>query len=182
MFLVVSCHKGDLMKIPVLVFCLLICSTAVVSAQTAGEMDTVLETGEVSVILAARFVLGALNMIPGGVSGSEAERDAYAMALERGWVKGSPLALITLRELSFLVMNACGIKGGIGYSLTHSPRYAYRELRYRKIIQGRADPSMTVSGTRLLQIIDRAIVYSAVNDTVEAGPEAGGVRLEGMVR
>ena len=43
------------------------------------------------------------------------------------------------------------------YSLFHTPRYAYREMVYRKLIQGRANPSMKVSGQRLLQIIDRSL-------------------------
>jgi hypothetical protein len=54
-------------------------------------------------------------------------------------------------------MNAFEIKGGIFYTFTGRPRYAYRELVYLNIIQGRTEPGMNVSGELLLFITSRIL-------------------------
>jgi hypothetical protein len=82
------------------------------------------------------------------------------MAREQGWLQKDDAGQISLKETAFLVMNAFEIKGGVLYALFHNPRYAYRELCYRDIIQGRSDPDFAVSGHRLLQIIARAADYA----------------------
>jgi hypothetical protein len=46
------------------------------------------------------------------------------------------------------------------FSLFPNPRYSYRELVYRRIIQGRAYSTQKVSGERLLRILSRALEYS----------------------
>ena len=135
-------------------------SAFALSAQTAAELDKMLETNAVSVAGAARFVLGALEQLPPGLSGAEAEKAAFDMASSKGWVISPAASDITLRETAFLVMNAFDFEGGLMYSLFASPRYAYREMVYKRIIQGRADPSFTVSGHRLLLIIGRALSFS----------------------
>ncbi|MCL1928481.1 MAG: hypothetical protein FWG07_06795 [Treponema sp.] len=134
--------------------------TLSLSAQTAAEMDALLETNAVSAGMAARFVLGSLQLLPEGFSGEAAERAAYDMAQARGWVKAAAGDSITLKETAFLVMKAFELRGGIMYSMAKNPRYAYRELVYRKIIQGKSDPAMKVSGRRLLHIIDRAHLFA----------------------
>jgi len=50
------------------------------------------------------------------------------------------------------------------YSITKSPHYAYRELTYKKTIQGRADPHMEVSGERLLFITGRILARREASD------------------
>jgi hypothetical protein len=54
-------------------------------------------------------------------------------------------------------MGAFDIKGGIMYSLTKNPSYAYRELVHQGVIQGRADPSLMVSGELLLFMVGKAL-------------------------
>ena len=130
------------------------------NAQTAAELDTLLENAEVSAATAARFVLASAALVPEDLSGEAAETAAFEMAVSKGWLTRGAADSVTLRDTAFLVMNAFELKGGIMYSLFHNPRYAYRETVYRKIIRGRADPAMTVSGIRLLQIIDSALAFS----------------------
>jgi hypothetical protein len=65
-------------------------------------------------------------------------------------------------------MVAFGLKGGLMYSLFPGPRYAYRELLYLKIIQGRADGGSAVSGERLLHIIAQALRYSGEDGRLDA--------------
>ena len=139
-------------------------------AQTAAEMDTMLAADTVSSARAARFVLGAADLLPAGLSGNEAERAAYDMASSSGWIKASPGGeprpaasaagsgeAVTMKDAAFLIMKAFDLKGGVMYSLFGNPRYAYREMVYRKIITGKADQGMKVSGSRLLLILDKVI-------------------------
>jgi outer membrane protein OmpA-like peptidoglycan-associated protein len=67
-------------------------------------------------------------------------------------------------------MKALNIKGGFMYTFFPGPRYAYRELEYRKIITGRAYSTMTVSGERLLRTLSRALDYTG--DAAPAAPPA----------
>lgn len=127
------------------------------SAQTAAEMDALLETEAVTAAASARFVLEAARLLPSGLSGDAAERAAYDMAFSNGWLKGGAADTVTLKDTAFLVMKAFDLKGGILHSLFRNPRYAYREMIYQKLIQGRADSSMEVSGRRLLQIIGKTL-------------------------
>jgi hypothetical protein len=154
------------------VICLLVLCAFRLSAQDAGEMDVLLETPAVSGAQAARFVLGAAGLLP-ELSGQAAEAAAWDLARERGWASGSGNAALSLRETAFLVMGAFGFKGGVMYTLFPGPRYAYRELLYRKIIQGRADGGFTLSGERLLRIIGRALRHSGEDARLDAALEAG---------
>jgi hypothetical protein len=140
----------------------------VLSAQTAEELDRMLETRAVRAAPAARFVLGAAELLPEYLFGEEAEDTAYAMAFENGWLSCGPGDTLRLKDAAFLVMNAFGIKGGIMYSIFRNPRYAYREMVYKKLIQGRSDPGFTVSGERLLHIIGRTLRYSGEDERLDA--------------
>ena len=130
------------------------------AAQTAADLDILLETNEVSAAQAARFVLEAVELLPPGLSGAVAESVAYDRAKMRGWLKGAAEDAISLQDAAFLVMSAFAFRGGLMYFLLPGPRYAYREMVYRRLIQGRPDPTMTVSGPLLLQIIGRSLEYS----------------------
>ena len=135
-------------------------------AQTAAELDTILEAKAVSAATAARFALGSADMLPQELSGSKAETLAYDMAKSKGWITTEAGDAITLKDSAFLIMSAFDVKGGVMYKFLPGPRYAYREMVYRKLIQGRADPDMNVSGPRLLQIIGRTLDYVG---TLESG-------------
>ena len=126
-------------------------------AQTASELDTMLTADTVSGARVARFVLGAADLLPAGLSGNEAERAAYDMAASKGWIKVSSGEAVTMKNAAFLVMKAFDLKGGVMYSLFGNPRYAYREMVYHKLIPGSTDQSMKVSGAKLLLILDKVI-------------------------
>jgi hypothetical protein len=125
--------------------------------QSGAEIDALLGTGEVSVALAARFVLPAADVLP---ADAKAEL-AFSTVLEKGWLppETAPDSPIKLSTLSLLVMKAFDLPGGMMYRIASSPRYAYRELLYLKLIQGISDPSQTVSGERLMRILGRALDY-----------------------
>lgn len=64
---------------------------------------------------------------------------------------------VTLGMFSYLAMETYGIKGGLLYKFFPGPRYALREMRFKRYVQGRAFNGMNVSGERALRIINRII-------------------------
>lgn len=124
---------------------------AVLNAQTADEIQALLEAKAVSYAQAARFVLEAAD-VDGG-------QDAVSFAVGNKWLskKAGGNENITLEQLSLLIMKAFDLKGGPMYSLFNSAHYSYRELVYMDIIQGRSDPGMNVSGEKMLAIINRLL-------------------------
>jgi hypothetical protein len=122
------------------------------SAQTAAELDLILETEEVSFAQASRFVLAAADAADDKMEAPL----VFDLAKERGWVpkRAAVDSPIKVGELCFLMMGAFHIKGSFLYTLFPGPHYAYRELDYFGMIPGRPDPGLKVSGERLLQILD----------------------------
>ena len=133
---------------------------ALIFSQTAAELDSLLETNVVTVGTAARFTLGAAGSIPPELGAAEAAGLAYQRAYASGWVKKAQGDEITLKETAFLMMNVFELKGGIMYSIFRNQRYAYREMIYRKLIQGQADANMLLSGQSFLNILGRTLNYS----------------------
>jgi hypothetical protein len=87
------------------------------------------------------------------------ETAAFDFAMSKEWLplKARAGDSLKMEDLSLLIMRSFGLRGGFMYSIFHSAHFAYRELSYRKIIQGRLDPSVGISGDRLLQIISRTL-------------------------
>jgi len=127
---------------------------AFLCAQTHAEMENLLESPNVTYAQAARFVLEASDAAV--ISDT---REAFLFALERKWLpaEASPDSPARLDGISLLLMRSFSIKGGIFYSLFRNPHFAYRELVYLNIIQGRTDPRMAVSGSQLLFIVGRTL-------------------------
>jgi len=127
--------------------------SAFVSAQTAERIEQLLEKEAISYQEAAWIILeatGKFNVINTDViSGPE---NAYQYAAENGWLPRNitPDTTATFEGVSLLIMHSFGIKGGILYTIFKSPHYAFRELVYKGIIQGRVSPKMAVSGDMLI--------------------------------
>jgi outer membrane protein OmpA-like peptidoglycan-associated protein len=136
-------------------------AAASLRAQTATEMDTLLETRTLSFAQAARFTLVTANILDERAAG------AYALAREKGWLPETAEANspIRLGELCFLMMNAFNIKGSFLYALFPGPHYAFRELDYLKLIPGRRDPALTVSGENFLYILGKVTAYTGTDRT-----------------
>jgi hypothetical protein len=136
-------------------------------AQTADELDAMLNTRETTYAQAARFVLTAAGSLPGG-------GDAFATAQGNKWL---PLragrsvradAPINRGEVSLLIMKAFGLKGGLFYTLFSSPRHACRELVYLGIIRGRTDPGGRLTGGEFLQILGRTLTVAGEEEALAA--------------
>jgi hypothetical protein len=150
----------------VLIFALgfLVLGLTSLPAQTAAELEAVLETSAVTCAQAARFVTAssgsAASETEGAASSGASLPDAdFQQAMENGWFpRGTtPDENITLGKLSFLIMRAFNIKGGMMYAILPGPRYAFRTMVSRSFIQGAADPSMTVNGERFLHILGKVL-------------------------
>ena len=123
-------------------------------AQTAAELEELLQTKTVSYGQAARFILEAAD-----AAALKDASAAFAFAAERAWLPKNSAAeqAAKLDGVSHLLMKAFAVKGGIFYSLAKNPHYAYRELVYQDVIQGRTDPEMTLTGEQLLFIVNRLL-------------------------
>jgi hypothetical protein len=128
---------------------------AFLPAQTAERLDALLDSAGLSYAEAAMIVLPAAALTGEDVS----PETAFAEARARGLLPkaAEPGGAVRLRDLAFLIMGAFDMRGGLFYTLFPGPRYAYRELVHRGIIQGRNDPALTVSGERLLRILGRVL-------------------------
>jgi hypothetical protein len=121
---------------------------------TATEIETLLGTKSVTNAQAARFLLEASEIMI-----TSDPDEAFRYAQEHKWLPKNATAdgVARLDDVSLLLMRSFDMKGGLLYSLTKSPHYAYRQLTYNSVIQGRADPAMNVSGERLLFITGRVL-------------------------
>lgn len=152
-------------------FCLaagvfLILSASFVHAQTAAEMEGLLDTEEITHIQAAWFTLASVLETP-----PPDQAAAFALAQERGWLPANaePGGPVKLRNLSLLLMKAFDLEGGLMYRLFPGPRYAYREMKARGFIEGRSYPGFAVSGERFLQILGNVLSHTGdAGEAVEA--------------
>ena len=134
----------------------LLFAPALLPAQTAAELENILETPAITRSQAARFVLTS-SRGPASV-GREADA-AFESVKARGWLPKESAANdpITLGTLSYMIMKAFDLKGGMMYNIVPGPRYAFRTMVSRSFIQGSADPAMKVSGERFLLILGNVL-------------------------
>ena len=62
---------------------------------------------------------------------------------------------ITVKNASHFLMVNYGLTGGIMWSATHSPRYAWKELKYRRFWPAGTDPDNELSGMEMVQAVSR---------------------------
>jgi len=144
-------------------FCIFICCTVftpLLPSQTAEKIENLLNVHSVSYEEAALFILEAADAhATYGSSVISDPAEAFRFAAEQKWLpkKISGGGSARLDAVSLLLMRSFGVKGGLFYSLFKNPHYAYRELVYMEVIQGKADPAMNVSGEALLFMVNRIL-------------------------
>jgi outer membrane protein OmpA-like peptidoglycan-associated protein len=140
-------------------FLMILAAGGVLHAQVAAEMDALLETPAINFIQASRFVLASAD-----IDLADNYLAPFDLAREKGWLpkRAIPDGHVRLGELCFLVMRAFGMKGSFLYALFPGPRYAFRELDYLRMIPGRRDPALQVSGEELLRLLDLVIAGEGV--------------------
>ena len=144
-----------MLKKKYLLFLLLIVPAFLGAQSTLDEIGTLLDTSVVTYAQVASFTLQAADVSV--VGGSQ---EAFNFAVSLGWLPGnvSPGDPARLSNIALLFMRSFDIRGGIMYSIFGNAHYAYRELRYFGVIQGRTVSSMFISGEQFLFYINRMIV------------------------
>ncbi len=89
--------------------------------------------------------------------------EALAMALANGWIAQGTAAdsPMTVDAISFLVMRAFKIKGGLMYTIFKNHRYALRELMARNVVNGSGGKKRIVSGEEAVGIIGKTAALGA---------------------
>jgi hypothetical protein len=125
------------------------------AAQNTSWYSSLVESPNITVGDAAYLVLVAANLI-GDDSG---EDRATQVLVDSGWIAKNRVGTdrIKLSEFSYLIMKAFGRDGGAMYSIAPGSRYALRELSWRGIIKGDADPDSTVKGDQAIRILTRSL-------------------------
>ena len=119
-------------------------------SQSAADVESLLAQKEITFEQAAFFTCSAaLNEPPATPS------EAFAQARDRGWLpaQAESSGAVTMGGLSLLVMKAFDLNGGMMYRFFGNQRYAYREMKDRGYITGRAYQRLAVSGEQFLQIL-----------------------------
>ena len=137
------------------IFCAAFLLAGALFAQTGDEVERLLAVDAVTYGQAAWFLARAAD-IP-----AQDAAQAFESAKERKWIGKNVQAdgEARLDRVALLLMRSLGINGGALFRITKTPHYAYRELVYNNIIQGRSDPSMKVSGGEFLFILGRALNF-----------------------
>lgn len=145
--------------------CLLFIIPVFLPAQTAAEIEDLLNTRELSYEQTVRFVLRAADVSDESIGAA----DAFLFARENRWLpkKAEAGDAASLEGVSLLIMKSFRIKGGLFYSLFGNSHYAYRELVYQDVIQGRIDPGMAVSGDQLLFMVNRVLSGRPGNEELD---------------
>ena len=114
-------------------------------AQSNEAMDQILAANALQCGKAAYLLLVASD----NIAEDAGDARSFDLLRELGWIgnKATAETPITISEYAYVLMRAFGMKGGLLYSLLPGPRYAFRELVDRGVIQGRVDPCDRLLGT-----------------------------------
>ena len=134
-----------------LVFLLAVPFSRPLYAQDAAKLEALLETPALSWEQTAAFVLEAASAEP-----------SFDYAAGQKWLPKnvSPGDTARLGGVALLLMRSFDVKGGMFYSMMKSPHHAYRELVYKRVISGNADPGMPVSGRQLILMVNRLLAMT----------------------
>ncbi|MDR2598058.1 MAG: hypothetical protein LBC76_12160 [Treponema sp.] len=148
-----------------LTLCLFCTGFSVYAQTTAQEMEKILAKDQLTYAEAVRFVLQASEKL----ITFDAE-EAFWFAAEKYWLPKSaaPDKPARIEGIALLIMHSFEFDGGFLYYVTKSPHYAFRELQYRNVIQGRADRYMKISGEYLIFTVGRALAERERQDEIDA--------------
>ena len=123
------------------------------AAQSNQVMDSLLAEKE------ANFGDTAYLALVGGawIADSAAPSEAFALAQSKGWIPKTVTAdtSIDLESFCLLAMKALKVKGGLGWTLFGSKRYAYRELVAQGIANASGGPKRLLPGDEVVRMLGR---------------------------
>ena len=145
------------MKRHLVLACLLLIGAVGAGAQSNEALDAILATPNATYGQAAYLLLTA-----DGSLDEDATFEAAAAMLESRLgpvVTRGAYEALTLGEFALLVQLHNDLPRGMMGRLVVSPRYAVRDLRFLRVVQGRSYPNMAVSGERMMRIVGRVLAY-----------------------
>lgn len=119
-------------------------------AQDAEQISKILEKDHVNYMDFSYLIATEL-----GMNVSPFEAWAYCDRFESFPFTAKPTDQIPAKMVSFFLMKNYSLPGGIMWSLTQSPRYAWKELRNNSFWSVSVDPSSTISGRNMIQAISK---------------------------
>jgi hypothetical protein len=132
---------------------------APLAAQDAGVddnavIDTILGQKVISWENAAWLVGRATQLLDDGTTPA----DAVGKAVAAGWAPASraPEAPLDLKSYSYTLVRALALPSGLMLYLFPGPRYALRELVFRKIVPATLPPDGLVSGEEAMRYLQAA--------------------------
>ncbi len=134
-----------------------------ISAQNADLVTKIIETEKVSFSQIAYFSATYLEYLPDIATEQEA---VNAISL-RGicTIPENPYKPITYQKFAQICMNTWIKKGGLMYSITKSPRYAFREMQSIGLVDYAKYPNQSLTGKEALNIMSKCIkIYEAENN------------------
>jgi len=134
---------------------LLIASLGALSlqAQSNKVIDEMLSQPQASYAHTAYMAL-----VGGGwIEESATPDDAFALAQQKKWIPGNAATVdpIDLGAFSVLAMQGLRMKGGVGWTLFHSKRYAVRELIARGVANASGGQNRIPSGEEAIRMLGK---------------------------
>ncbi len=118
--------------------------SAAATAQSSEKLTELINT--------EKTTYGQAAYLSAVFTGSISENDDYEKAVKTLELQDllpegtDPAKEISLQELSYICFKTARFQGGLLYRLFPGPRYAFRELKAKRILPPLADPSEKVSG------------------------------------
>ena len=125
-----------------------------VSAEFNTTMDYILSEEKLSYGSASFALLAGTGYISEEASVQEASDQMAQLFPDTAMEWDSP---VTLGSFSYMIMKAYEMDGGLMYRFFPGPRYAVRELKFKKIIQEKSYGTMNITGERAFRIIGRVL-------------------------
>ena len=135
--------------------CVVLISCLPAFSQSNDHIDELLIQPQALLGSTAYIVLSAGKIIDESVDVAA----AFDKAREMGIIPASATAETPVRvdQLSFMLMKSLSLKGGVMYSLFPGSRYAYKEMVYKKVVNGTGGPGRIVSGDEVLRSLTNAL-------------------------
>jgi hypothetical protein len=141
------------------ILCLFLLVTAVcmsVAAQSNDFIDKLLDEKAAAYGDTALIALASAGLVPPDATVEQAIK--FLGDNKWGFVR-KPEELATLGDISYLLMRAFKMGGGIMYAIFPGPRYACRQFEYLELVQKNPIPSRLVSGEEVMQLITEVLAY-----------------------
>jgi hypothetical protein len=126
-------------------------------AQQFEVIQELRSADEVGYREAAYAVLVSSGELPDSARPDAALNDRLRRLL--GWEERPTDGPVSVAEFSFLVMEGFDIPGGLLYRIAPGPRYAIRELRFRRIVLERLNGPSPIRGPEALRILGKAVEW-----------------------